>query len=226
MAKYYMTVKGTKQGQFKGEAIGRQLTFQPVQVRFPQTRADSAGQSSSGLAAAVRAQDMIDITDFDFPTTSPFDPGSGQPSGRRRHNPIRITKEVGGATPQIFQAFCNSEVLSQVVIGVNPGGTGAPPKETVVPRISLTGASVASVRLYGAGGISPSLSGGPNPGKPSNARPGKPETQAYTIHLTNATIVHYATTSGSLPGSRGPSGRGLITFVLNYDAIRYLPPRG
>jgi type VI secretion system secreted protein Hcp len=212
---YYVKVKGSKQGQFKAETKKSLTKSPPVQVRLPLNRAVAAGESS---------QDMIEITGFNFQTASPLDSGSGSATGKRGHKPITITKEFGAATPQLFQAFCTRELLSEVVIGVVTGNQGGPPKETVAPRISLTNSSVSSVERYGAGGFSPS--GGGSSGGPSSGRPGKPETVAQTIHLTNATIVEYRGANGSLPGSRGPSGRGLITFVLDYEAISYLPPRG
>jgi type VI protein secretion system component Hcp len=218
---YYVRIKGVKQGQFVGNTGGEKAERKGIPVMALNPRVASAFEKSSSPSGGPS---RIEITGFNFQTVSPLDSGSGSATGKRGHKPITITKETGAATPQLFQAFCTQELLTEVVIGVVTGNRGGPPTETVVPRISLTNALVSNVKRYGAGGPTPS--GGGSSGGTSNGRPGKPEPIAQTIRLTNAMIVQYRSSTGSLPGSRGPSGRGLITFVLDYEAISYLPPRG
>jgi len=47
-----------------------------------------------------------------------LDPGSGQPVGRRRHEPITITKEVDTISPTLFHAFMTQSMIDTVVIDV------------------------------------------------------------------------------------------------------------
>ena len=91
---YYVSIKGTKQGQFKGE----------------NTKANS--KTKWGQCHA-----------FEYATEAQYDAGSGQASGRRTHSPIVITKETGAASPQIYQAFRSQEILSEVVVETRPPGT-------------------------------------------------------------------------------------------------------
>jgi type VI secretion system secreted protein Hcp len=82
----YVSVKGTKQGQFKGESPNPNLRDKMVGLKF-----------------------MYEVT-------SPRDVATGQVSGKRQHRPIIITKEWGAASPQLFQALVGSEPLSEVFI--------------------------------------------------------------------------------------------------------------
>lgn len=82
----YVTVEGTKQGKFKGEATG----------------------------AAVR--EKIEASNLNHTITSPRDAATGLPSGKRQHGPITITKPWGPATPQFFQALVTNETLKRVLI--------------------------------------------------------------------------------------------------------------
>ena len=81
-----VSVKGAKQGQFKGEA------------------------------AREKAGERIDAVGFSYEVTSPRDAASGMASGKRQHKPLQITKAVGASSPQFFQALTTNEVLQSVVL--------------------------------------------------------------------------------------------------------------
>ncbi len=81
---FYVTVEGTKQGKFKGEATK-----------------DKHKDKIAGLA-------------FEYELVSPRDLATGQSSGKRQHHPIKFTKEWGASTPQLFQACTTNEVLKEV----------------------------------------------------------------------------------------------------------------
>ena len=114
----YISIKGTKQGQFKGESTN------------PQRRIK-----------------WIEILGFEFGVSDAYDSSSGQISGRRQHSPITVTKEWGAASPQIFAACATNEVLSEVGIEVadhsQPGG-----HEKVAPTINLTNAVIVARRPH------------------------------------------------------------------------------
>lgn len=91
----FVSIRGTKQGQFRGEA--------------PQ----------------VNVKDKLVGVAFRYELTSPRDAATGMATGKRVHKPVVITKEWGAASPQLFQALVTNEVLQEVVIdfvGVNANG--------------------------------------------------------------------------------------------------------
>jgi len=92
----YVSFKGTKQGQFKGETI-----------------------------KGNRKDKWVAVLAFGIGVESPLDNATGQASGKRKHSPIVITKEWGAASPQIFQALATNEILSSVEIQITQGnGSG------------------------------------------------------------------------------------------------------
>jgi type VI secretion system secreted protein Hcp len=106
----YMTIEGVKQGKFKGESI-----------RGPH-------------------KDKMGVLGFEYEVVSPRDVASGQASGKRQHKPVKIIKEWGAASPQLFQAVTTNEVLKSVLfefIRTTPEG-----KEDIHYTIKLTNATV------------------------------------------------------------------------------------
>jgi type VI secretion system secreted protein Hcp len=117
MEHYSFSIKGARQGQFKGE------------LRNLKGRDD--------WMAGFR---------FSMQLSVPRDATTGQASGRRRHQPVSISKEWGLASPQILQALATAEVLNPVVLEfsrANPSG-----EELVFRRITLTNAVISDVRRY------------------------------------------------------------------------------
>jgi type VI secretion system secreted protein Hcp len=93
---FYVSVKGKKQGQFKGES--------PKDKRKDKWFA--------GLS-------------YNHEIKSPRDMATGQASGKRQHGAITFVKEWGPATPQIATSVCTNEVLAEVnfeFIKTNPNG--------------------------------------------------------------------------------------------------------
>jgi len=94
---FYVKVKGSKQGAFKGES--------PM----------------------VDRTDWINGVRFRFKGEIPLDPQRGLSSGLPRHDPIVVTKLWGASSPQILQAFWDAEVLDEVIIEfVEADGQGNP----------------------------------------------------------------------------------------------------
>ncbi len=121
---YYISVKGTKQGQFKGQN-------------------GKTGHSTKGM----------EIIAFDYEVESPRDQASGLATGKRQHSPLVIVKKVDSASPLLFQAHLSSELLSEVVIQkvLQPlNGRGANNSEAVAERITLTNATISSIHRYTA----------------------------------------------------------------------------
>jgi type VI secretion system secreted protein Hcp len=109
----HISIKGNKQGQFKGEGIQDK-----------------------------RKDKWIPVLAFQMGVQSPRDVGTGLASGKRRHQPVTITKEWGAASPQLWQALTSNETLQSVEIQfTRTSGTGA---EQVYETIKLTNAVISA----------------------------------------------------------------------------------
>lgn len=115
---FYVKIEGTHQGVFKGEV--------------PQ------GKHKDKIAGIA----------FEYSVSSPRDIHTGAATGTREHKPVRITKEWGAATPQIFAACVTNEVLKKVTIEfIKKASDG---KEHVFHSIKLTNATVMKVEQFSA----------------------------------------------------------------------------
>ena len=115
-----MKVTGHKQGIFKGE--------------------DNGSPKAAGL---------ITVTGYQFDVSSPRDPASGLPTGKRIYKPLVVTHVMGGSSPEFLAAAADNEILSSVVI--NFFRTDRIGKEVNYYRVTLTNAFVSEVRQYNGG---------------------------------------------------------------------------
>ncbi len=115
---FYTSIKGSKQGQFKGETKNTK-----------------------------RKDKWIELVSFEMNSEVPVDQTGGGITGRRTHSPIRITKEFGSSSPQLLDAYWTNEVLSEVVIEAlgSPKASGS---ENVAQRITLTNAQIVDIRPH------------------------------------------------------------------------------
>jgi len=81
---FYVTIRGAKQGIFKGQSSTKQH------------------------------QNEIQGLQFISLLTSPRDAATGQATGKRQYAPIVFTKEWDASSPQIFEAAATNELLSLV----------------------------------------------------------------------------------------------------------------
>jgi type VI secretion system secreted protein Hcp len=81
----FFSVKGIKQGQFKGEAKEESRADKWMTVRY-----------------------------FGMELEAPRDAASGLPTGKRQWKPIKVVKEWGAASPQGLSACATNELLSEV----------------------------------------------------------------------------------------------------------------
>ena len=114
-----------------------------------------AGPAGSAAANPDTAVGTVQITAQKEGTIGPFaleafsheisvprDPSSGLPTGKRVHQPIVITKQLDKSTPLLLEALVSNENLSQVLIGLDEGGTE-------VATIELTNASISDYQAHG-----------------------------------------------------------------------------
>jgi type VI secretion system secreted protein Hcp len=121
---FYVTIKGRKQGQFKGEGLEAGIEGE-------------GATSKNGRIAGIR---------FFSETSSPRDAATGQASGRRQHKPILITKEWDAASPQLYKALVENEILDSVLFEFVK--TNAQGQEFVYHTIKLTNANVSDIKAY------------------------------------------------------------------------------
>ena len=68
--------------------------------------------------------------------------GSGTSSGQGQHNPIKVTKDVGASSPQLFQAWVTNELLKTVKINFSGDERG---KTSPWYTIRLTNAVIVKI---------------------------------------------------------------------------------
>ena len=91
----YMTVEGATQGNI-------------TQGAFTEDSVGNIWQEGH--------EDEVLIQAFNHSVMIPRDPQSGQPSGLRTHRPVTVTKIFDKASPLMYQALCNGELLPKVEI--------------------------------------------------------------------------------------------------------------
>jgi type VI secretion system secreted protein Hcp len=91
---FYVTIRGNKQGIFKGQTV------------------------QSGH------QGQITGFQFLMQLSAPQNMATGQASGKRQYAPVTFTKEWDASSPQIFEAVSSNEVLSLVEFDFVRAGAG------------------------------------------------------------------------------------------------------
>lgn len=87
--KWLIAIKGTTQGQFKGQETGK------------------GGREKDG---------WFPVNSFEMGSASPVDPKSGRPLGKTTGKPFVVTKEVDAASPLLLNAHVNNESLESIVL--------------------------------------------------------------------------------------------------------------
>ena len=82
--RFYVTIKGTKTGNFKGESLRK------------------------------GHENELEGLGFQYGVRVPVDPATGTATGKREHGPVTMTKAWGAASPQLFQALVMNEALDSV----------------------------------------------------------------------------------------------------------------
>jgi type VI secretion system secreted protein Hcp len=107
---YYFSVKGARQGQFKG---------------IQNFRGSNDWMVGSRFTMQVRV---------------PTDAATGRSTGRRRYQPLTISKQWSAASPQFLQALTTGETLTVVILEfIRKSSTG---DESLWQRIKLTSAAI------------------------------------------------------------------------------------
>jgi type VI secretion system secreted protein Hcp len=103
---------------------------------------DAVAGTLNITGARAGAFSPIVLTGLTHEITSPRDPASGLPTGKRIHKPITITKELDRTTPLLLNALVSNETLTTVLIGLLRNGQQ-------VATIKLTNASISNYVTHG-----------------------------------------------------------------------------
>jgi type VI secretion system secreted protein Hcp len=69
-----------------------------------------------GDATMAGREGWMNVFGFGHGVVMPFDPASGQASGRRQHQPLRLYKGIDQATPRLYRALVTGEHLKQCYV--------------------------------------------------------------------------------------------------------------
>ena len=64
---------------------------------------------------------------FAYPVLTQIDPSSGPPTGKRKHSPIVIRREVDAASPKLLQALATNEGFKTATLSFNRIGPDGKP---------------------------------------------------------------------------------------------------
>lgn len=106
-------------------------------------KGETTGDIKGSVTQAGR-EDSIMVIGFDHEVESPRDSASGLPTGKRRHKPITITKEVDKSSPLLYTLLVNNENITEWELQFwTPSKTG---KEEQHYTVALTNASISAIR--------------------------------------------------------------------------------
>ncbi len=168
----YMTIEGSRQKKFLGDSNRRRLPWR------------------------------IKVLSIQVPATVLRDAPSGQASGKRQYEPIRVVKEWGASSPQLLQALTSNELLTHVAIVIaQTGGNG---QLSSSRTYKLASANVVGIRRY--------------PSSPSSGQSHTHEVEEVSFTFQQITVEHnnsngaatddWDTTSSGSSASSGHNLRG------------------
>jgi type VI secretion system secreted protein Hcp len=151
----YRVVVRTADGREVSSQVVEVSRHKPVWVDVPAQRilvfiegktqgifnADPGLQDQPGTARVHQLSTEI----VELATVVATDAATGQPTGRRQHEPLRFTIVNGPSTPQLLQALVQNESLPVVVFDCY--GTDKSGKPALAHAFKLTNASVADVEF-------------------------------------------------------------------------------
>jgi type VI secretion system secreted protein Hcp len=101
--------------------------------------------SSTRKEGALDFSKGMECHGFKYGVAAQYDVGSGALTGRRRHTPITIVREVDSASPLLWQALCTNETFTTATLSFNrPSPDGKP---ALFHTIELTNAAIIGIKL-------------------------------------------------------------------------------
>lgn len=107
---------------------------------------ESQGQIEGSVTQEGR-EDSIMVIGTAHGVVSPRDAASGLPTGKRQHNPFTIVKYLDKATPKLYLAWANNELLTNVTLRFYRIGHSETPEHYYT--VTLQNARVCGISLEG-----------------------------------------------------------------------------
>ncbi|MGC4232139.1 MAG: type VI secretion system tube protein TssD [Niabella sp.] len=112
------------------------------------------GQNQGNIKGSVTLkgrENTIEVIACNHEVVLPRDAASGLATGKRRHLPLVITKELDRSTPLLMQALISGEVLTsfelQFYTSQNTAGIGRTGAEKNYYTIRLTNATLSGIKM-------------------------------------------------------------------------------
>ncbi|AUX44724.1 hypothetical protein SOCE26_061910 [Sorangium cellulosum] len=108
------------------------------------------GEIKGSITQAGR-KEKIGVIAVHHQITSPRDPATGLPSGKRQHKPLVITKELDKSSPLLYQALVTNEVISDWELMFYSSGISAQKamgNEQNHYTIKLVNATISNIEFF------------------------------------------------------------------------------
>ena len=118
-------------------------------------------QSGTIIGEVTQAgrEDSHRLLAYSHEIVAPYDPASGQSTGKQQHHPFRVVKLINRASPVLLEALAAKERLTTVMIDMwVPSPTG---KEAHIFTYELTNARLVSLRSWMPNKSDPAAAGYP-----------------------------------------------------------------
>src|SRR5712691_7349862 len=116
-------------------------------VISPRSNTLNTGAATAGVVhIEMKITGQIVLSSYLFQVSSPRDPASGLPTGKRVYQPIMVTKQLNQSSPQILNALVINENLTSVVI--NFYQTTRMGTEVNYYRVTLTNADISADKQF------------------------------------------------------------------------------
>lgn len=122
-------------------------------------RAQQQGSIRGSLTQKGR-EGLIAVLESSHEVAVSSDPVTGLANGRAQHRPFVVVKEIDQATPALYQAMLNRELLTEFELHYWVRGSaraGRAGSETMRYRVRLTNAHIESMRFVQADVLDPAL---------------------------------------------------------------------
>lgn len=100
-----------------------------------------------GEAKSPHGSEWIPVTQFSMSLEAPRDVATGQASGKRQHEPLKVLKKMDAASPKLERAASSGERLKEVVFQVYRTGPGG--REELYETIRLMNPMISSIHATG-----------------------------------------------------------------------------
>ncbi len=103
-------------------------------------------QGITGEATQKGREGMMQVLAYSHEIVSPRDPATGQASGRRQHNPLKVVIPQSRSLPPLFQALSQNKVLPKVELLFYK--TNVEGLEYLAFTYTLTNAGIQAIRPW------------------------------------------------------------------------------